>query len=113
LLAAGDAREILQAQHEDKVMTNKHRNQRGVALILAMFALIVVTSIALGMMYLADTETSVDSNFRDEQLSYYAAHAGLEEARDRMRTTAGTGINHQREPAHSQTRCGRRRALHH
>jgi hypothetical protein len=73
-------------------MTNKYRNQRGVALILAMFALIVVTSIALGMMYLADTESGVDSNFRDEQVSYYAARAGLEEARDRMRTTAGTGI---------------------
>jgi hypothetical protein len=73
-------------------MNNKHRNQRGVALILAMFALIVVTSIALGMMYLADTETSVDSNFRDTQLSYYAARAGLEEARDRMRAGSTNAI---------------------
>jgi hypothetical protein len=73
-------------------MTNKHRNQRGVALMLAMFALIVVTSIGLGMMYLTDTETMVNSNFRDTQVGYYAARAGLEEARDRMRTTAGTGV---------------------
>src|ERR1700686_126775 len=68
------------------------RNERGVALLLAMFALVVVTSLGLGMMYLSDSETTVNSNFRDEQTSYYAAKAGLEEARDRMRWNAGSGI---------------------
>ena len=33
-----------------------------------------------------------NSNFRDEQTAYYAANAGLEEARDRMRIDAGSGI---------------------
>jgi len=73
-------------------MNHKKRNQRGVALFLAMFALVVVTSIALGMMFLSDSETSVNSNFRDEQTAFYAAKAGLEEARDRMRWNAGTGL---------------------
>lgn len=73
-------------------MANHTRNQRGIAVLLAVFALLVITSLALGMMYSTDTETAINSNFRDEQSAYYAAKAGVEEARDRMRPTAGTGV---------------------
>jgi len=62
--------------------------ERGVALLMAVFALLMITSIAIGMMFLTDTETAVSSNFRDEQSAYYAAKAGLGEARDRLRTLA-------------------------
>jgi hypothetical protein len=74
-------------------MPQQNSNERGIALLLALFALVVVTSIGLGMMFLTDTETSVNSNFRDEQTAYYAAKAGLEEARDRMRTAATNSIS--------------------
>jgi hypothetical protein len=73
-------------------MERYDRSQCGVALLLAIFALFLVTSIGLGVMYLSDSETFVNSNFRDEQTAYYAARAGLEEARDRMRSTSGSGI---------------------
>ena len=73
-------------------MDRHKQNERGVALLLALFALVIITSIGLSMMYLSDSETTVNMNFRDEQTAYYAAHAGLQEARDRMRTNAGTGI---------------------
>lgn len=59
-------------------MPKQRRNECGIALLLALFALVVVTSIGLGMMFLSDTETAVNANFRDEQLAYYAAKAGLE-----------------------------------
>jgi hypothetical protein len=74
-------------------MPREERNERGIALLLALFALVVVTSIGLAMMFLSDTETSINSNFRDEQTAYYASKAGLEEARDRMRTGATNSIN--------------------
>lgn len=61
-------------------------------MLTAVFALLMVTSLAVGMMFLTDTETAVNSNFRDEQTGYYASKAGLEEARDRMRWNAGTGV---------------------
>ena len=77
----------------DAPVSRGTRDQRGVALILALFALMVVTSIGLAMMYSADTETSVNSNYRDEQAAYFGAKAGLEEARDRMQTTAGATIS--------------------
>jgi hypothetical protein len=74
--------------------THQQKNgERGIALLLALFALVVVTSIGLGMMFLGDTETVVNANFRDEQLAYYAAKAGLEEMRDRMRAGATNSIN--------------------
>ena len=73
-------------------MVRNKTNQRGIALLLAVFALFIVTSIGLAMMYAADSETVINSNFRDEQTAYYAANAGLEEARDRMRFASGSGI---------------------
>ena len=66
--------------------------ERGVALFVALFALLIVTAVAMGMMFLADTETTINANYRDDQASFYAAKAGLEEARDRMRANAGIGI---------------------
>ena len=74
-------------------MPQQKSNERGIALLLALFALVVVTSIGLAMMFMSDTETSVNANFRDSQLAYYAAKAGLEEARDRMQTTATNSIS--------------------
>jgi Tfp pilus assembly protein PilX len=71
---------------------NKNRNESGVALLLALITLLVVTSIALSMMFATDTETSINSNLRDEQTAFYAAKGGLEEARDRMRVGATNGI---------------------
>jgi hypothetical protein len=84
----GDEARFLKRSIQMK-MQSKRQGERGVALLLSIVALLLVTSIGLGMMYLTDTETAVNSNYRDEQLAYYAAKAGLEEARDRMRSDAG------------------------
>lgn len=60
------------------------RQERGVALFLVIIALLLVTAVAAGMITLSNTETNVDSNYRDEQVALFAAKAGLEEARDRL-----------------------------
>ena len=63
----------------------KHRrSERGVALIICLFALMLLSAIGLGMMYMADTETSINSNYRDSQKAYFAAVAGLQEVRERL-----------------------------
>src|SRR6202035_1241212 len=74
-------------------MERRKQTERGVALVMALIALLIVTSIGLSMMFMADTETTINGNYRDEQTAYYAARAGLEEARDRMRANAGATIN--------------------
>jgi len=58
------------------------------ALLLVLLTLLLLTAIGLGMMYMSDTETSVNSNYRDTQLSFFAMRAGLEEMRDRMRSNS-------------------------
>lgn len=66
-------------------MIGQSKRERGIALIVVLFALMLLTAIGLGLMYMTTTETSIDSNFRGEQTAYYASKAGLEEARDRLR----------------------------
>lgn len=60
------------------------KSERGVAMIMALLALMVLSAIAVGLVYMTNTETMVNSNYRAEQVSYFAAKAGMEEARDRM-----------------------------
>lgn len=55
------------------------------ALVIALFLLMMVSAIGLGMIYMANTESAINGNYRDSQLAFYAMRAGLEEARDRMR----------------------------
>ena len=72
------------------------RAERGVALLVALFALMLLSAIGLGMMYSADTETSINFNYKDKQAAIYAASAGVEEAKDRLLMTgaaAGDKIN--------------------
>ena len=74
-------------------MRRRRNGERGVALLLTMFALMIVTAIGFSMMFQTDTETAINSNFRDQQAAYYAAAAGLEEARDRMDSLSAAPIS--------------------
>ena len=60
------------------------KNEAGVALLVVMIALLLISAIGMGMILLSNTETVVNSNYRDEQVALFAAKAGLEEGRDRM-----------------------------
>src|SRR5690242_20094995 len=69
--------------------THTGRYERGVALLVAMFALLLLSAIGMGMMFSANMETSIDANFRDKQIATYAALSGLQEARDRIQPATG------------------------
>lgn len=100
------------------------RNERGVALFMAIFALLLLTSIAMGMIFLSDMETSVNSNYRTSVQAFYAARAGVQEGADRLRegvkfqngtnysiprpttmpsTSATTGVTYILNPSASET----------
>ena len=64
------------------------RTQSGIALLTVMFALILISAIAFGMMYMANTETVINANFRDLQKAQYGAWSGIHEARGRLISTA-------------------------
>jgi hypothetical protein len=60
------------------------RDERGMALMLALFALLLLSGIGLCMVLSSNTETRIDANYGGSLRSYYAAHSGLEEMRDRI-----------------------------
>src|SRR5258708_12642949 len=62
--------------------------ERGVALVIALLVLLLITAVGMGMILMSNTETNVSANFRDEQTAYFAAKAGIEEERDRLRAGA-------------------------
>ena len=65
----------------------------GVALLVAIFTLLLITAIGAGMIMLTNTDTITSANFRDEQTALFGAKAGIEEVRDRMRTNASNSLN--------------------
>lgn len=67
--------------------------ERGVALFFAMFALLLLMGIAAALIFMSNTESAVNSNYRQEQVAFFAANAGLEEARARMMTSDPNTIN--------------------
>ncbi|PYX81928.1 MAG: hypothetical protein DMG70_17280 [Acidobacteria bacterium] len=69
------------------------KSERGVSLLFSMLALLLLTAIAAGMMFMSSTETSISSNFKAEETAYFASRAGVEEVRDRMLKTNPNTIN--------------------
>jgi hypothetical protein len=79
------------AQARKKAMTNhgKRSGERGVALLVAVFALLLLSAIGMTMMFSANTETTINANYREKQIATYAALAGLQEAKDRLIAATG------------------------
>src|SRR2546422_4656651 len=64
------------------------RKERGIAMIIVLFSLLLLSVVGLGMMYSTNMETSINGNYRDKQTAIYGALGGLQEARDRIRPFA-------------------------
>jgi Tfp pilus assembly protein PilX len=69
------------------------KSERGIALILALLVLLLVSAVLMGMIMMSNTETNISANFRDEQTAYFASTAGIEEVRDRMRSSATNSLS--------------------
>ncbi len=55
------------------------------ALLLTLFALLLISGIGLFMVLSSNTETRIDANYGSSLHAYYAAGSGLEEVRDRIK----------------------------
>lgn len=67
----------------------KRRQERGIALLLTIFGLLLLTAIATAMMFSSDSETTIAANYRDKNAASYAAFSGLQEARERLQPLSG------------------------
>ncbi|GAC1431430.1 MAG: hypothetical protein NVS1B11_11980 [Terriglobales bacterium] len=79
-------RKVLNSSKEER------SSERGVALLTVLLALLLITAIGFGILFMSSTETSINANYRDTQKGFFAMRAGLEEARDRMRFNSNTRI---------------------
>jgi hypothetical protein len=67
-------------------------SESGVALIMAILVLMLVSAVVTGMILMSNTETNVSLNFRDAQTAFFDAKGGVEEVRDRLRAGAPASL---------------------
>jgi hypothetical protein len=67
-----------------KRKSKKLRPEAGAAMLIAIFALLLISVIAIALIVSSGTESALASNYRTSTSAYYAALAGLEEARGRL-----------------------------
>src|SRR5277367_470124 len=58
--------------------------QSGAAMLIAIFALLLISVIAIALVVTSGTNSSLAGNYRTATSAYYAGVAGLEEARGRL-----------------------------
>jgi hypothetical protein len=61
-----------------------HRKERGIALLIAIFSLLLISGVAVALIVSARTEVAIAANYRASTQSFFAAYAGLEEGRGRL-----------------------------
>lgn len=68
-----------------KQTVSRHSSEKGVALLIAIFALLLISGVAVSLLVMSGTETAVGANYRGATQVFYAAYSGIEEARGRLR----------------------------
>jgi Tfp pilus assembly protein PilX len=69
------------------VTTNvSRRGERGMALIVALMAMALMSALGMALMLMSQTETMISSNYRDNMEGEYAADAGIERVMDDVLT---------------------------
>jgi hypothetical protein len=62
----------------------KKRPEAGIALLIAIFVLLLISVVAIALIVSSGTESALAGNYRNATSVYYAALAGLEEGRGRL-----------------------------
>lgn len=67
-----------------KHKTARRRPESGAAMLIAIFALLLVSVVAIALIVSSGTDTTLAGNYRTSTSAYYAGLAGLEEGRGRL-----------------------------
>src|SRR5262252_7335551 len=65
----------------------RRRKEAGIALLIAIFVLLLIAVVAIALVVSSGTESALAGNYRSSTGVYYAALAGVEEARARLRSS--------------------------
>jgi hypothetical protein len=75
---------LVEQTMRNKIKFRAPNTQRGAALLIAIFALLLISVVAISMILLASTESAIGGNYKAALQSFYNAKAGLEEGRGRI-----------------------------
>ena len=64
--------------------SGKNRREAGSALLIGIFALLLISVVGIALLVSTGTDTALAGNYRTSTAAYYASVAGLEEARGRL-----------------------------
>jgi hypothetical protein len=81
-----------------------HKNEKGMVLPLGLMFLAIIAILGTTAVIVSTTDLKIGSNYRASEQAFYAAEAGLEEARARLRNNAANPIN-DGHPTHFQWRA--------
>ena len=51
---------------------NNRNNESGIALLIVLMALFLVAAVGMGMIYMSNTETTINTNYRDTQVAFFS-----------------------------------------
>ena len=74
-------------------MTTRKNKQRGVALVLAIFTLMLISVVGTALILMAGTESAMKMNYKSAMHAFYDAKAGVEEGRGRLWNGNPNGIS--------------------
>jgi hypothetical protein len=60
------------------------RSERGVAIVIAIFTLMLISVVATALILMSGTESAIKANYKSAMHAFYDAKAGLEEGRGRL-----------------------------
>jgi hypothetical protein len=83
----------MNVRHQPGSGRKKRSAQGGVALIIAIFTLMLISVIATALILMAGTASAIKANYKSSMQAFYDAKAGLEEGRSRLWAGSASGIN--------------------
>src|SRR5882724_8657166 len=71
-----------------RVLSPRRRggNERGIALVVALLVMTLLTALGMALMLTSQTETMISANYRDSMEGEYVADAGIERVMDDVLT---------------------------
>src|SRR5579864_3861616 len=74
-------------------MSNSNHRSRGFTLIAALLIMVLLSGLAVGLMYLASNEVAMGGNDQEQNLANYAAESGMENLTANLYTLYQSGTN--------------------
>jgi len=72
------------SMREGRTQKRRVHSERGVAIVIAIFTLMLISVVATAMILMSGTDSAIKSNYKSAMHAFYDAKAGLEEGRGRL-----------------------------